>query len=298
MCFDRHPFILSFLDSMETDEAVVLVSEACVPLESWLKTVSRETDSTNAQEIAVLEGMIVWGLKCLLQALNFLHDNCRLLHGNIGMHAIFVTPSGDWKLSAMEIACNAAQGDDFSIFEKYQHILDKPFASPERSSAFSMSKEVPHFVDIYSLGHCMQRCFDSLNMEISKALVRYSFTLAVLRAYLRHELFFVRVLSQMTAVEWKRRPKADSLVKAPMFRSDHILLLESISELSLRPSAEILDILKGIEPKLSDISKSICSHKVLPSITKTLQIALNDFSNRDSREACRQVLKLIVFFHV
>lgn len=76
---------------------------------------------------------LVWGFRCVLLALGFIHNTCGLLHGNLGLHAIFVSPSGDWKLGSMELAVNLTLADDTEHFLKHQHMLGKPYSSPERS---------------------------------------------------------------------------------------------------------------------------------------------------------------------
>lgn len=76
---------------------------------------------------------LVWGFRCVLLALGFIHNTCGLLHGNLGLHAIFVSPSGDWKLGSMELAVNLTLADDTEHFLKHQHLLGKPYSSPERS---------------------------------------------------------------------------------------------------------------------------------------------------------------------
>lgn len=75
----------------------------------------------------------MWGFRCVLLALGFIHNTCGLLHGNLGLHAIFVSPSGDWKLGSMELAVNLTLADDTEHFLKHQHLLGKPYSSPERS---------------------------------------------------------------------------------------------------------------------------------------------------------------------
>ena len=48
-------------------------------------------------------------------------------------------------------------------------------------------------------------------------------------------------------------------------------------------------VISKLEPSVADISKSICAYKILPNIARILQMAVNDFPNRDAREICRQV---------
>ncbi len=50
----RHPFVVTYVDSIDLDEASVLVTESCRPLETWLKEYrSRMTDHSPEGHAAV-----------------------------------------------------------------------------------------------------------------------------------------------------------------------------------------------------------------------------------------------------
>ena len=239
--------------------------------------------STEGQSAIVQE--LVWGFRCVLLALGFIHNNCGLLHGNLGLHAIFVSPSGDWKLGSLELASNLSLAEDTEHFLKHQHLLGKPFSSPERSqlppssSALSSDGEAalsalkaklpPYYIDVFALGQCMQSAFAILDIAIPANLSKY--------------------LTLMVGNETKKRPPCKKLSQCAIFNSDYIKLLESIDELALKSSKEALEVISKLEPSVADISKSICAYKILPNISRILQMAVNDFPNRDAREACRQV---------
>jgi len=102
-----------------------------------------------------------------------------------------------------------------------------------------------------------------------------------------------KYFSRMLNVDPKRRPTASQLIKCPVFTSEGIKLLISLGELAaLKPAAENLACLSQITERVGTLPVSICIHKILPSLARTLQMACTDFSNRDSREACRQSIQL------
>ena len=43
----------------------------------------------------------------MIEALSFLHTNCKCIHRNICPHSIYVTKSGTWKLGGLEFLGNA-----------------------------------------------------------------------------------------------------------------------------------------------------------------------------------------------
>jgi hypothetical protein len=131
----RHPYVLTYVESIEIEDSVVLVTEQCTPLEIWLKKV-RNDPAIPKQN---LFSELTWGFKCVLKAIDFLHSSCSLLHGNLGLHAIFVTPNGDWKLGAFELATNVEAADNISQFLSHHTMLDGFYLSPERKTLGSDS---------------------------------------------------------------------------------------------------------------------------------------------------------------
>lgn len=107
--------MLGYLDSetME-DGSVIIVVEAVIPLRQWLKERSEAVSKASDQLLTDLKDQItreiLWGLKCIANALCFLHGTCFFLHGNMSLESIFVTVAGgDWKLGGFE-CCNTASG--------------------------------------------------------------------------------------------------------------------------------------------------------------------------------------------
>uniref|UniRef100_A0A8C4R6A9 N-terminal kinase-like protein n=1 Tax=Eptatretus burgeri TaxID=7764 RepID=A0A8C4R6A9_EPTBU len=100
----RHPSVLTFIDGLETDKMVHVVTEPVVPLGVALWG-SRGTEG----EVVMAgeppgELAISWGIHQILKALCFLVDDCGLIHHNICMGSVFVDHAGDWKLSGLEYA--------------------------------------------------------------------------------------------------------------------------------------------------------------------------------------------------
>ncbi|CAF1052520.1 unnamed protein product [Rotaria sordida] len=106
----RHPNILIYLDSVETDKSVYVVTEKAVTLETYLNELKSNNNVTDFNSEHLLE--IAWGLQQLCRVLIFLHDDCKLSHGNINTDTIFVdAKSCDWKLGCLEFvqSINEAQ---------------------------------------------------------------------------------------------------------------------------------------------------------------------------------------------
>ncbi|KAI6236765.1 hypothetical protein M3Y95_00193000 [Aphelenchoides besseyi] len=86
----RHPNVLTFLDSLEFDGNFYLITEPCVPVDVYFE---KNELSGSQQEL-----FLSWGLYQILNCLKFLHNEVKISQNNL-RESIFITASGDWKLS-------------------------------------------------------------------------------------------------------------------------------------------------------------------------------------------------------
>ncbi|KAK7922426.1 hypothetical protein WMY93_009328 [Mugilogobius chulae] len=90
----RHPNILAYVDGLETEKSLYLVTEQVTPLAVHLKA---QAEKGGAGELEVS-----WGLHQIVKAISFLINDCHLLHNNLGVWAVFVDKAGEWKLGALD----------------------------------------------------------------------------------------------------------------------------------------------------------------------------------------------------
>ncbi|XP_047441402.1 N-terminal kinase-like protein isoform X2 [Mugil cephalus] len=102
----RHPNILAYVDGLETDKSLYLVTEQVTPLAVHLKA---QAEKGGAGELEVS-----WGLHQIVKALSFLVNDCHLLHNNLGVWAVFVDRAGEWKLGALDHVA-PQQGDPTGV---------------------------------------------------------------------------------------------------------------------------------------------------------------------------------------
>jgi SCY1-like protein 1 len=114
----RHPDVLKFMDAVESESSIFIMTERVRPLLNVLPQYSTK----KAQE---KEDWLLWGLhrisvssrhfyEALVPdydsnsqvALAFLNDQCFSTHGKISTSAIFLLPSGEWKLGGFELFSN------------------------------------------------------------------------------------------------------------------------------------------------------------------------------------------------
>ncbi|KAM7277384.1 hypothetical protein ACFE04_019250 [Oxalis oulophora] len=99
----RHPNILSFLHSTEVEASdgstnkctIYIVTEPVMPLSEKIKELGLE--GTQRDEY------YAWGLNQVAKAVSFLNNDCKLVHGNVCLSSVVVTPQLDWKLHAFDV---------------------------------------------------------------------------------------------------------------------------------------------------------------------------------------------------
>ncbi|KAF6204023.1 hypothetical protein GE061_002362 [Apolygus lucorum] len=91
----RHPNILTFVDSYEDENYVLIVTERVIPLFEYLEN---EEDGRTRSEF------IRWGLMNITKALDFCHREGKFYHNNVGHNAVFVNDAGEWKLGEFGFA--------------------------------------------------------------------------------------------------------------------------------------------------------------------------------------------------
>ena len=269
----RHPYIVSVLDGIDLEQELLMVTEHVIPLEIWQSR--KSSNDATAEEV-------IWGLKCIIEALDFVHVNCNTLHGYLGPHSIFVAKNGDWKLGAMDFACVLTEEEE--IFSKNERRLDDRFRAPERkdgtwtntfgrgapegkpSTAFSA-------MDIYSLGVLFRDVRDKVSVSWGLSL----------------PAGLDRCIQKMVSADFKKRPVCKQLLRQDVFVSGSITLMSTLNELSLKQPLECMEILEGLRDNIDLVTMPVCTHKVLPVVARTLRMCSTDFQNRDARESCRNV---------
>ena len=92
-------------------------------------SLSIATDSVVMVDFEMLAGMEdnakCWGLFQIASALQFLHRDCQLLHGNPVLgYAIFTDRSGEWKLGGFELVCSLKDYYEYQVcFSRLLHLL-------------------------------------------------------------------------------------------------------------------------------------------------------------------------------
>ena len=95
----RHPDVLRFIDSVETQSAVYIATEAVKPVGQMLE----ENQASQVEWVG-------WGLSRVANALKFINVEASSVHGNVRIDSIFIATTGEWKLGGFELLTSTKEG--------------------------------------------------------------------------------------------------------------------------------------------------------------------------------------------
>lgn len=246
----RHPNILAYVDGLETEKSLYLVTEQVKPLAVHLKA---QAEKGGAGDLEVS-----WGLHQIVKALSFLVNDCHLLHNNLGVWAVFVDRAGEWKLGGLEHVA-PEQGDPSGVslptpktvypdMEKY----DPPEASNGGAEKWTG--------EVWRLGCLIWEVFNgplprtsSLRSlgKIPKSLVSHYCELVGANARVRPNP--ARFLQNCRAAGGFL---SNSFVESNLF----------LEEIQIKEPSEKQQFFQDLSDNLDSFPEDFCKHKVLPQL--------------------------------
>ncbi|KAH6914204.1 other/SCY1 protein kinase [Coprinopsis sp. MPI-PUGE-AT-0042] len=151
----RHPDVLKFMDAVESDTTIYIMTERVRPLPSVLPSWSGKSERER-------EEWLLWGLHRVSIALTFLNDPCSSTHGSVTPTAIFISQSGEWKLGGFELLSNPKE--DAAVLYNSASILPGSMnsAPPEvkKTGWNALKQHDASAADGYSLGLLLHILFN------------------------------------------------------------------------------------------------------------------------------------------
>ncbi|XP_030620623.1 N-terminal kinase-like protein [Chanos chanos] len=244
----RHPNILVYVDGLETEKSLYVVTEPVTPLPTHLKTKAEKGGSGELE--------VSWGLHQIVKALSFLVNDCHLLHNNLGIWAVFVDRAGEWKLGGLDHV-TSQQGDTTSLPPAKVVNPDMEKYDPPESPNSSGEKWAG---DVWRLGCLIWEVFNG-------ALPRAS----SLRSFGKIPKQLVPHYCELVGANPKSRPNPARFLqncRAPggfLCNSfvDSNLFLE---EIQIKEPAEKQQFFQDLSENLDSFPEDFCKHKVLPQL--------------------------------
>ncbi|KAL2645070.1 hypothetical protein R1flu_012657 [Riccia fluitans] len=170
----RHPNILSYIHSTEADhmeggvtkQTIYVVTEPVVPLAEKI----RELNLKGKQR----DEFFAWGLHQVTKAVSFLNNDCNLVHGNICLDAVVVTPTLEWKLHALDVSSefdgtNAAASGPMLLFDWLMGPQYKP-QELVKADWSTIRKSAPWAIDSWGLGCLLYELFSGSKLTRGEEL--------------------------------------------------------------------------------------------------------------------------------
>ncbi|XP_066064458.1 LOW QUALITY PROTEIN: N-terminal kinase-like protein [Chamaea fasciata] len=254
----RHPNILGYLDSLETEQCLYLVTEAVTPLRRHLRLHPPSGDS-GEQEVA-------WGLQRLLTALAFLGVS-GLVHHSLGLDSIFVDPGGEWKLGGLERVAAASEGTP----ARPPSDPPRPQDPPELSDP-SRGKGDPWAGDMWRLGCLIWEVF---NGPLPRP--------GALRSFGKLPPGLIPPFSELVAADPGARPGPGPLLER-LQRPGAFLACALVrtglflEHFQVQDPSERRTFLQELPPLLESLPGPFRRHKLLPRLLEALELGSADAS--------------------
>jgi SCY1-like protein 1 len=260
----QHPSASS--SSKETGD-LIIVTEPCVPLESWLAPAGAG-GSSNTNNSKPTQEQVAWGLESAVRALHFLHSSANLSHGNVSPASLFVTRAGDVKLWNFSLVTPVADGLSLH-FKDYEALLTpQQFRSPERieSRWNDIATGGVHVMDSYSVGVLIPTLFGGVSPPLLQKAVQ-----------------------RMMTPNVKMRPRLQPLLKCPIFNTPYQSLQLQLEELAIQPVEQKISFWHNLTGMLQQptatgagliVPESLAVHKLLPIVQSAIRTIADSESLR------------------
>ncbi|XP_068115538.1 N-terminal kinase-like protein [Hyperolius riggenbachi] len=243
----RHPNILSYVDGLETDKCIYMVTEPVTSLGTYMKS---RSDSGGIGELE-----ISWGLHQIVKALSFLVNDGNLIHNNVYMTSVFVDRAGEWKLGGLDYMFPA--GSEDSVPKKGPEL--EKYNPPEKSDRSRVPAE-KWSADMWCLGCLIWEVF---NGPLSRP--------TALRSLGKIPKSLVPHYCELVGANPKIRPNPARFLqncRAPggfLFNSfvETNLFLE---EIQIKDPAERQTFFEQLSENLDSFPEDFCRHKILPQL--------------------------------
>ncbi|XP_023988947.1 N-terminal kinase-like protein isoform X2 [Physeter macrocephalus] len=246
----RHPNILAYIDGLETDKCLHIVTEAVTPLGAYLKA------RAEAGDLKELE--LSWGLHQIVKALSFLVNDCSLIHNNVCMAAVFVDRAGEWKLGGLDYMY-AAQGNGGGPPRKGIPELEQ-YDPPELADGSGRAVREKWSADMWRLGCLIWEVF---NGPLPRA--------AALRNPGKIPKSLVPHYCELVGANPKVRPNPARFLqscRAPggFMNNRFVETNLFLEEIQIKEPAEKQKFFQELSKSLDSFPEDFCRHKVLPQL--------------------------------
>ncbi|XP_023694611.2 N-terminal kinase-like protein isoform X1 [Paramormyrops kingsleyae] len=245
----RHPNILAYVDGLETEKCLYLVTEPVAPLSAHLKAQAERGGSGELE--------VSWGLHQIVKALSFLVNDCHLLHNNLGLWAVFVDRAGEWKLGGLDHV-TPEQGDASLPPKKSNPDMEK-YDPPEALNSSGKTGE-KWSGDVWRLGCLMWEVFNGTLPRASSLRSLGKIPKSLVPHYC--ELVGANPKARPNPARFLQNCRAPGGFLSNSFVESNLFL----EEIQIKEPAEKQKFFQDLSDHLDSFPEDFCRHKVLPQL--------------------------------
>jgi len=248
----KHPSVLTYIGSVETEKTVLLATEPVLPLAEHLEQL---TDRGPKRDY-----YIAWGIFQVCRALSFLNNDAKLKHNNIHAASVFVNRAGDWKLAGLEHVCSIDAEPSVKILPS----LEK-YDPPEKKDPSKSKQAHPWSADVWGLG--------CLVWEVYNGSLPSMENLAKLGDIPRN---LQPTYKESVGANPGKRPNPGDLItklrKSPgFFKNDLIDIVLFLEELQIKEDSDKGRFYSSLTSLLDNCPKNVCEGKILPQLINAFE---------------------------
>ncbi|CAG8613156.1 6169_t:CDS:10, partial [Dentiscutata erythropus] len=250
----RHPDFLRYVDGVETDSNIYIVTENVTPLITQINV--RPDDN-----------LVPWGLYKVGSALKFLNNDCSMIHGNVRISSIFTNKAGEWKLAGFELMSSPKE-DNPVIFTYGGLVVDSSkYASPEiaKNSWNNLKEHDVWVTDSWNYGTLIYEVYNGAFSSTNQLENTGAIPQNILSPY-----------KQLIRANPKSRLKISAFVDACLrpggfFQNDLVQINLFLENMNIKEAREKDIFFKKLINTIDKMPGNICKYKILPELLKALE---------------------------
>lgn len=245
----RHPNILPYIDGLETERVIYIVTEPVIPLSTYLTDYEGEGSKN---ELA-----ISWGIHQVAKGLSFLINDGSLLHDNVCIWSVFVDQAGEWKLGGVDYLHHSQDPAPTKSLPSL-----KVYDPPEKSTGASGNK---WSADVWGLGCLIWEVFNGPLVQASS-----------LKSLGEIPKLLVPRYCELVSANPKSRPNPAKFLQSCLETGGYmdntfvktVLFLE---EIQIQDQAAKNKFFNCLTPAIDSFPEQFCRHKILPQLLDAFQ---------------------------
>ncbi|WCJ20096.1 N-terminal kinase-like protein [Euphorbia peplus] len=262
----RHPNILSFLHSTEVETfdgssskiTIYMVTEPVMPLSDKINELGLQ--GTQRDEY------FAWGLNQIAKAVSFLNNDCKLVHGNVCLASVVVTPTLDWKLHAFDVLSEFDGSNENATgpMLQYEWLIGTQYKPMEmvKSDWIAIRKSPPWAIDSWGLGCLIYEIFSGIKLAKTEELRN---TGSIPKSLLQD---YQRLLSSMPS---RRMNTAKLIENGEYFQNKLVDTIHFMEILTLKDSVEKDTFFRKLPNLAEQLPRQIVLKKLLPLLASALE---------------------------